>query len=67
MWKLTENRMTDENGNIYTAYGFICGDVHVTDFSSLKEDAQNFLDLLNRMEVSPIHIYDVIEDYFAQV
>ena len=65
MWKLTETEMTNEEGITYIAYGFICGETTITDFSSVKDEALRFIELLNRLEVSPLHIYDIIEDHFA--
>ncbi|MBQ8170967.1 MAG: hypothetical protein IJZ95_03135 [Oscillospiraceae bacterium] len=65
MWKLTETEMTNEDGIVYTAYGFVCGETTIADFSSVKNETLRFIELLNRLDVSPLHIYDVIEDHFA--
>lgn len=67
MWSLTTEQRVNEEGVSYTAYGFMCGDHHIRDFSSVREEAERFIESLNRNEVSPIHIYDVIEDHFASL
>ena len=65
MWKLTETQITNEDEIRYTAYGFVCGETTIADFSSVKSEALRFIELLNEHKVSPLHIYDVIEDHFA--
>ncbi|MBQ4165090.1 MAG: hypothetical protein IJD85_02075 [Oscillospiraceae bacterium] len=67
MWKLTTEEMTSEDGAVYTAYGFSRGECHVKDFTSLQAEAEIFLDILNANDVSPVHVYEVIEDYFAAI
>ncbi len=67
MWQIITEQTTNEDNVSYTAYGFRCGEHEVHDFTSLQDEAESFLALLNRMEVSPINIYEVIEDYFAAV
>lgn len=67
MWHIITEQTTNEDNISYTAYGFRCGEYEVHDFTSLQDEAENFLTLLNRMEVSPMHIYEVIEDHFAAV
>lgn len=63
---ITEN-LTNEDGISYTACGFRCGECTIHDFTSIAEEAESFIAMLNEMEVSPLHILDVIEDHFAAV
>ncbi len=65
MWRLLSEQRVNEDGITYTAYGFECGECRVSDFSSVREDTEHFIELLNENEVSPVHIFDIIEDYFA--
>lgn len=65
MWELTAEQRTNEEGVTYTAYGLRCGECVIPDFSSLREETEAFISLMNRLEVSPIHAADVVEDYFA--
>ena len=67
MWQMITEQLTNEDGISYTAYGFYSGECEIHDFTSLQEAAEDFLEMLNRLEVSPIHIYDVIEDHFAAI
>ncbi len=65
MWRLVTEQRVNEDGVSYTAYGFECGECRISDFSSVREEAERFLVTLNTNEVSTVHIFDVIEDYFA--
>ncbi len=67
MWRLHSEQRVNEEGVAYTAYGFICGECCISDFSSVREETEHFIEALNRNEVSPLHIYEVIEDHFAEV
>lgn len=33
-------------------------------FTQIKEEAENFVRLLNECEVEPVHVLDIIEDMF---
>lgn len=65
MWQLTTEEMTNEDGVTYIAYGLRCGDYRIADFSSVMEETEALISLMNRHAVSPIHAKDVIENYFA--
>lgn len=67
MWRLCLEQKVSEDGVAYTAYGFECGECRISDFSSIREETERFIVLLNENEVSPVHIYDVIENYFAVI
>ncbi|MBQ4166558.1 MAG: hypothetical protein IJD85_09565 [Oscillospiraceae bacterium] len=67
MWRLHSEQRVNEEGVAYIAYGFICGECCISDFSSVREETEHFIEVLNRNEVSPLHIYEVIEDHFAEV
>ena len=38
--------------------------VSIEDVSENKNKAENFCSFLNRNNISPIHLHDVVEDYF---
>ena len=65
MWQMITEELTNEDGIHYTAYGFKCGEYIVHDFSSVQSEAENFLRILNELEVSTVHAADIIEDHFA--
>ncbi len=67
MWQLRSEQKVNEDGIAYTAYGFERGDRLISDFSSVREEAEYFIQLLNENDISPIHIFEVIEDYFAMI
>lgn len=67
MWQLQTTQEINEDGVSYTAYGFSCGECCISDFSSVREEAERMLTILNKNEVSPLHVYDVIEDSFAEL
>ncbi len=67
MWHMITETMTNEDGVSYTAYGFRCGDYIIHDMTSLPDEAESFLEILNSFEVSTLHAADIIEDHFAQL
>ncbi len=67
MWQLRTEQRVNEDGASYTAYGFECGECRISDFSSVREEAERFVEMLNINEASPIHIFDIIDDYFAML
>lgn len=67
MWQMITEELTNEDGVSYIAYGFRCGDCTIRDFSSVQDEAESFLGMLNSFEVSPLHAAEVIEDHFASL
>ncbi|MBP1542911.1 MAG: hypothetical protein J6A16_02345 [Oscillospiraceae bacterium] len=65
MWKLTSEVCTNEEGVTYTAYGLRCKECHIPDISSVKENAERVLQIMNDNQVSTIHAADVLEDLFG--
>lgn len=46
-------------------YGIKGDGVHVRDLFFSKEETENFVDALNQFDVLPIHIFEIVEDYFG--
>ena len=67
MWQMITDYITNEDNISYKAYGFRYGKHELHDYTSIKTEAECVLDLLNSMEVSPIHLHDIIEDHYAVV
>lgn len=67
MWQIITEQCTNEDGVSYTAYGIRCDERIVHDLTSLRDEAERFLALINDLDVSPLHIADVIEDYLANL
>ncbi len=55
--------LTECNKNGITVYGIACGTVCVKNISVSKEELQLLVDKLNKCELSPIHLNDVIQDF----
>lgn len=67
MWTITEKRYTNEEGENYTGYGVEFGECRVEDITTSRSAIQQFVDALNKFEASPIHIYEMIENYLAEL
>ena len=65
MWTLFAEEMVTEEEQHYTAYGVRCGEYCIGDFCTNKDEAESFVDTLNKYEVSTVHAADIIEDYFG--
>lgn len=65
MWKIFTEQMSTEDKIAYTAYGVRNGSYCLSDFSSIKGEAERFAEMLNKYEVSPDHAADIAEDYFG--
>lgn len=67
MWTITEKQYTSEDGENYTGYGVEFGKCLVENITSNKTAIQQFVDALNRFDASPVHIYEIIENYLAEL
>lgn len=67
MWKITEKTVTTEDGECLTSYGVTSGDCTVDDITPSQPAIMRFLEMLNRYEASPRHIYDLVEDLLAEI
>ncbi|MCQ5128185.1 DUF6514 family protein [Butyricicoccus faecihominis] len=47
-------------------YGIAGNNVSAADITTSREEISELLDLLNRNEVSEIHFFDAIEDWFGR-
>lgn len=67
MWEIvSETRFTDYY-KPYTAFGIKNNDIKISDIFVEEGEAARFVEKINRLDVSVIHIYDVLEDYFGTV
>lgn len=67
MWKITEKKLVSEDGEDYTGYGVACGECSVEDITSERAVIAKLTDELNRYEASPLHIWDIVENFFAEL
>ena len=50
-------------GVVKTTYGIKCEEMAVNDVSPNKKEVTELIDRLNKYELSPCHLQDVIEDF----
>ena len=62
MYYLTVGKTKVEN-KWYTSYGIGYEDKIIKDITTDKDRAQQFVDLLNNLKVSPLHIEDTVLDF----
>lgn len=65
MWTLTEGIVSLE-GISKASYGISCGSIVINDISTRKEEICEFIELLNRLNASEVHAYDLVEDFFGK-
>lgn len=66
-YHLAKSRLKDEDIGKYTAYGISLNqsNIHIKDISSDKQAVIKIVNLLNKYQASPIHLYDIISDMIA--
>ena len=67
MWTITEKQFTSDEGECYTGYGVEFGECRVDDITPDRKAIGQFVDVLNKFGASPVHIYEIIENYLAEI
>mgnify|MGYP000644243271 FL=1 len=62
MYELTEQKKND-----ISVYGVKYEDLQIDDISTDKGRVKNFVDDINKYQLSPIHLCDVVEDFVESV
>ena len=62
MYELTEQKKND-----ISVYGVKYGNLQINDISADKDKVEKFVDNINKYQLSPIHLGDVIEDFVESV
>ena len=62
MYELTEQKKND-----ISVYGVKYGDLQIDDISADKDRVKKFVDDINKYQLSPIHLGDVIDDFVESV
>lgn len=65
MWKIIETEITLDGKSIKT-YGIGNETVEINDISTYKSEVEKFVELLNKLNVSEIHAYDLISDFIER-
>lgn len=58
MYELTEQKKND-----ISVYGVKYGDLQIDDISTDKGRVKKFVDDINKYQLSPIHLGDVVDDF----
>ncbi len=67
MWRITENQYTSEEGETYTGYGVTTGECTVDDVTLSLEEITRFVERLNEHQASQAHIYELIDNFLAEI
>lgn len=62
MYELTEQKKND-----ISVYGVKYGDLQIDDISADKDRVKKFVDDINKYQLSPIHLGDVVVDFVESV
>jgi len=65
MWKITEDEVCLA-GSSFKSYGISRGSVAIHDISTHRDEISEFVELLNRLDASEIHAYDLVEDFLGK-
>ena len=65
MWRIVEKEICVE-GKSATSYGIGGKSVEIHDISTRKDEIENFVRLLNRLNASEIHAYELVEDFLGR-
>ena len=65
MYTITQDKKNID-GVVKTTYGIKCEEMAVKDVSPSKEEVTELIDKLNKYELSPCHLQDVIEDFIQE-
>ncbi len=58
MYELTEQKKND-----ISVYGVKYGNLQIDDISADKDRVKKFVDDINKYQLSPIHLGDVVDDF----
>lgn len=65
MWRTIENVICLE-GKTSISYGISGKEIEIHDISTHKEEIDNFVELLNKLNASEIHAYELVEDFLGK-
>lgn len=67
MWEEISELLTNEDGQRYTAYGISSADCRISDVTTDRTKILILLERLNRNDVSPIHAFEIVEDFLVEM
>lgn len=66
MWTLVATSVNSELGEMVETYGIRRGETIINDISLCKQEISEFVDLLNRLDASEIHAYELVENFLGR-
>lgn len=66
VWQMTTARVQSESGEMLETYGVRINSTVIDDISLDKQEIQEFVELLNRLDASELHASDLIEDFLGR-
>lgn len=67
MWKITKIRVTTQDGKTCDSFGITKGGRIINDISLDYQKISDFVHRLNSLDVSEIHAYELVEDFFGVI
>lgn len=65
MYKINQTTIKDEKNTSIITYGISYGNSKISDISTDKSKVEKLVSLCNKLNLSPAHINDVIEDFLV--
>lgn len=59
--------MIEKKKNDISVYGIKYGNLQIDDISADKDRVKKFVDDINKYQLSPIHLGDVVDDFVASM
>lgn len=59
--------MIEKKKNDISVYGIKYGNLQIDDISADKDKVEKFVDDINKYQLSPIHLGDVVDDFVESV
>lgn len=66
-YTINESKITNEENETILSYGISFGKTHIKDISVNKSKIKTLVNLCNKNNLSPIHIYDVVDDFLVDL
>ena len=66
-YTINESKVTNEENEIILSYGISFGEKQIKDISVNKTKIETLVNLCNKNNLFPIHIYDVIDDFLVDL
>ena len=60
------SKIIEIEGKTAVTFGISCETVSIDDISTNEMEIKDLVDKCNRLELSPIHLYDVVEDFLNE-